>query len=239
MWFLFHLIFSTLATSIALHRYFTHRSFQTGFIVEHIMALLATLCLQGSIQYWASVHRELHRNSDTHGDPHSTERGFFWSHIGWMFYSNPNGYSYMRSLRNIPDLRAKQHLRPYEKHYLTINIAFLILLFAICWGAGRPETFLFIGPLRIVTVWHSTWLLNSYCHGILPFRKHNPSARSTHQLIDSHFMSLLIGGDGYHRSHHDRPHIVKPYRGSFHLDLGYWFLAGCKKLGLVEFKRSS
>lgn len=29
-------------------------------------------------------HRQHHKYSDTHADPHNASRGFFFSHIGWL-----------------------------------------------------------------------------------------------------------------------------------------------------------
>ena len=39
---------------------------------------------QGSIWHWSRDHRLHHKFSDTELDPHTMERGFFFSHIGWL-----------------------------------------------------------------------------------------------------------------------------------------------------------
>lgn len=233
-WIAAHLFFSSFGASISLHRYFTHRTFKAHFLFEQIMALVGTLCMQGSIQFWVSAHRDHHQKSERYGDPHSATRGFFWSHMGWLLFSNPNGYSYLRSLKNIPDLREKRYLRFYEKRYLEINLAFLGLIYVVCLYFGRPELFYFLGPLRIVSVWHCTWLLNSFCHSA-----RFSAGEIQHGLKNSHFVSILIGGEGYHEAHHKNPSSIKPYNRKIHFDFSYLILRGLRAFKIVHFSERS
>lgn len=39
---------------------------------------------QNCLYIWVRDHRQHHRHSDTDGDPHNSQRGFFFSHIGWL-----------------------------------------------------------------------------------------------------------------------------------------------------------
>lgn len=41
--------------------------------------------LQNDIFEWARDHRVHHKYSETDADPHNARRGFFFSHIGWLF----------------------------------------------------------------------------------------------------------------------------------------------------------
>lgn len=45
--------------------------------------LFQTLSVQYSLYNWARDHRLHHRYTDTEADPHNSNRGFFFSHIGW------------------------------------------------------------------------------------------------------------------------------------------------------------
>ena len=51
---------------------------------------------------WASDHRYHHVYSDREGDPYSVNRGFWWAHMGWMFYDYP---SQDRPYKNAQDLK--------------------------------------------------------------------------------------------------------------------------------------
>ena len=46
--------------------------------------ILASMSNQGSIYHWTRDHRVHHKHSDTDADPHNINRGFFFSHIGWL-----------------------------------------------------------------------------------------------------------------------------------------------------------
>lgn len=46
---------------------------------------LALLSVQNDIYEWSRDHRVHHKYSETDADPHNARRGFFFSHIGWLF----------------------------------------------------------------------------------------------------------------------------------------------------------
>lgn len=63
-----------------------------------ILCLLGTTAFQGSIRWWVLRHRlhhryhrmfenllRHHRFVDTDNDPHNALKGFWYSHIGWIF----------------------------------------------------------------------------------------------------------------------------------------------------------
>ena len=69
------------------HRYFSHRSFKTSRCRQFLFAFLAMSSTQKSVLWWAALHRHHHRHSDDpEDDVHSpVHRGFFYSHVGWIF----------------------------------------------------------------------------------------------------------------------------------------------------------
>jgi stearoyl-CoA desaturase (delta-9 desaturase) len=231
-WLTFHFFFGTLGASIGLHRYCSHRSFEfTNIYFKALIGLVATLCFQGGPIFWATAHREHHRYSEKIGDPHDARRGFFWSHVGWMFFTNPNGFSYIKSLRITSDLKKDKIMNFFEIHSISINVFFLIFLFIFCYLTGSTSLFFWIGPLRIVSVWHCTWLINSYSHGA----KFTGKLENT-KIKDSILMAFLIGGDGDHAFHHQDPSSIKHSKRDFHFDYGYILIETFKKLGLVKIK---
>jgi fatty-acid desaturase len=230
-WFLTHIYFGTIGASIGLHRLFSHRSFTPSPVLKNIIAVTATLCFQGGPIFWAATHRVHHLFSESFGDPHSAKRGFLWSHFGWMLYSYPNGFSYLKAIRLTSDLRKDRTISYLEINSTKINIAFLILLFLICLTMHRIELFFWIGPLRIVTVWHATWMVNSYAHRAPLF-----NCQKSTQLRNSLLLSIIIGGDGDHEFHHRHPTSICHSDKKFHFDYGYWLLCVWKKLGWINFR---
>src|SRR4029077_6460821 len=72
----------------AYHRYFSHRSFKTSRWFQLVLALGAQSAAQKGVLWWAAHHRRHHKHSDTPQDIHSVrQRGFWYSHIGWILGS--------------------------------------------------------------------------------------------------------------------------------------------------------
>ena len=71
------------------HRYFAHRTYRTGRVVQFLLAVLAQTSMQKGALWWAAHHRGHHKHSDTPEDVHSfRDYGFWYSHVGWILSSN-------------------------------------------------------------------------------------------------------------------------------------------------------
>jgi len=66
------------------HRMFSHRAFLGTPALEWAMLVLGGGAFQGSCKWWGRLHRIHHRYIDTDKDPYNANRGFFYSHLGWM-----------------------------------------------------------------------------------------------------------------------------------------------------------
>ena len=78
-----------LGVTIGYHRLLCHRSFRLPQWLERFFATCGALsCQHGPID-WVGLHRHHHKFSDTDADHHNSNRGFWWSHMGWMFEEIP------------------------------------------------------------------------------------------------------------------------------------------------------
>lgn len=75
----------TFGTTVGAHRYFTHRGFKANKILKYFLLALQTTTAQDPIINWVRDHRVHHKYTDTDADPYNATRGFFFSHIGWLF----------------------------------------------------------------------------------------------------------------------------------------------------------
>jgi len=66
------------------HRLWSHRAYKAKWPLRVILAIMQTIALQNSIYDWCRDHRVHHRYSETNADPHNANRGFFFSHVGWL-----------------------------------------------------------------------------------------------------------------------------------------------------------
>lgn len=190
-------LFAILGASITLHHYLSHQSFRfRSRKIKLFCLFLGTICLQGTGIYWASHHRYHHRFADQVGDPHSRRRGFWWAHMGWLIHKNPNGCLQQSAFNSCRDLVEDKDTLWFDRHYLMINLLFLLILGGTCYIFQKPEFFFAVGPVRVVAVWHSTWLINSYAHTI----------KSDEVILreKSGLLTFLMPGEANHLWHHAR-----------------------------------
>ena len=160
--------------------------------------------------------------SDTDPDPHDMNKGFWWSHIGWMFVDVPaerNVRKYTADLRNDP------YFRWLDKWFLFLQIPLGLTLYLL----GGWSYVLWGIFLRLVVVYHVTWLVNSATHtwGERPFDTDDNSRNNK-------WVALLTFGEGWHNNHHAYPSSAKQgiFRGQ--IDLTWYHIVVLKKLGLAR-----
>jgi stearoyl-CoA desaturase (delta-9 desaturase) len=222
------MIFTTgISITVGYHRLFAHQTFDTHPVVKFFLLFFGAGCLENSALKWSSDHRYHHRFVDKDSDPYSINKGFFYAHMGWIFYADPDG----RSLENAPDLSKDKMVQWQHKWYLPLGllVAFGIPTF-LGWMADRTLAGFFWGGLfRTVFLHHMTFFINSACHmfGTQPYSTKN-TAR------DSWFFALLTNGEGYHNFHHA---FGSDYRNGvrwYHWDPSKWFISTLEKVGLAS-----
>ena len=81
-----YFFFSMLGITAGYHRLYSHRSYQAAYPLQLFLLLAGASAVQGSCLWWARLHRSHHRYTDTEKDPYNSNRGLFWTHIGWMMF---------------------------------------------------------------------------------------------------------------------------------------------------------
>lgn len=64
--------------------------------------------LQRDAYTWAHDHRIHHKYTETDADPHNAKRGFFFSHVGWLFLTPHPHVIDKRKIVDLSDLEADQ-----------------------------------------------------------------------------------------------------------------------------------
>jgi stearoyl-CoA desaturase (delta-9 desaturase) len=201
---------SGLGVTVGFHRYFTHRSFNTGRPLRVALAVAGSLAIEASPIQWVADHRRHHRFSDKEGDPHSPWRygnsfgavakGFFYSHVGWLY-----DWEKTDELKYAPELIADPDVNFISRNFQTWVAVSLLLpplvggLLGWSWQAA--VTAFFWGSLvRICLLHHVTFAINSVCHitGKRPFRTRDRSQNVW-------WLALLSFGESWHNFHHAEP----------------------------------
>lgn len=203
------------------HRYFSHRSYKTGRVMQFLMALLGTLSLQKGVLWWSANHRLHHKFSDEPEDIHSPrQRGFWWSHVSWIL-SDAHEATH---LEQVPDLARYPELRLLNRFHLPIAVAFAVSLFliggtwALLWGFFVSTTLL----------WHGTFTINSFSH-IVGRRRYETDDDSRNNW----FLALLTMGEGWHNNHHYYQRSASQGFYWWEVDMSFYLLKAMSWVGLV------
>ena len=66
------------------HRLWSHKSYDAKLPLRIFLMIGQCIAGQNSLFVWCRDHRVHHKFSETDGDPHNTNRGFFFAHVGWL-----------------------------------------------------------------------------------------------------------------------------------------------------------
>lgn len=175
--------------NVALHRYFSHRSFKTTQFKERLLLWSSVFTSLGSPAMWCSVHRLHHATSDTDKDPHNPKiQGNIKTWLGiWKPITIPKRFI-------VPFLKSDE-LKFVHNNYFLIN--FTILLF-LCSIDVQLAGFLYALPA--IGCFHGAQAI-----GVLPhlwgYRRYNTNDESKNNWL----ASILALGEGWHNNHHANP----------------------------------
>ncbi|GMS93373.1 hypothetical protein PENTCL1PPCAC_15548, partial [Pristionchus entomophagus] len=185
------------------HRLWTHKSYKVSYDWRHAAGVARYCVFEGDVIDWSRDHRTHHKWSDSDADPHNINRGFFFSHMGWLMLRKHPKVKEMGSKVDMSDLYADPILRFQQKYYGRLVMLTILILTAVphyYWGETIWNSFFIAAVLRLVVQLHGTWAINSFAHtvGWKPF-----DTKIT--AVDSFFVSLFTNGEAWHNYHHTFP----------------------------------
>jgi stearoyl-CoA desaturase (delta-9 desaturase) len=215
-----------LSITAGYHRLLSHRTYQANSFVKLMYLLFGAATFQNSALKWCSDHRIHHNHVDGEKDPYNINKGFWYAHIGWIFYQekveNPK---YPKDLLN-DKLVMWQH-----RNYLWLCVAMgFVLPTIIGYFLGSAlGGFALAGVARVVFVHHCTFFINSLCHmvGTRPYT-------DTNTARDSAIMAIFSYGEGYHNYHHYFPTDYRNGIRWFHFDPTKWLIKSLSFVGWTK-----
>jgi stearoyl-CoA desaturase (delta-9 desaturase) len=214
--------FRMLFCCIGYHRYFAHKTYQTGRIRQFLLAFLAETTSQKGVLWWAAHHRAHHRNSDRPEDVHSVKQsGFWWAHVGWIISDKYN----QTDIKGIRDFARFPEIVWINKHFWIPPAAYAGALYllggltGLIWGFG----------VSTVLLWHGTFTINSLAH-LIGRRRYQTTDDSRNSLI----LALVTCGEGWHNNHHRYPASAAQGFYKHQIDTGYYALRVAQLLGIVR-----
>ncbi|KAL3511898.1 hypothetical protein ACH5RR_024615 [Cinchona calisaya] len=218
-----YVITGLLGITLSFHRNLSHRSFKLPKWLEYFFAYCGVQALQGNPIDWVSTHRYHHQFCDSEKDPHSPIEGFWYSHMSWLFDTN-NVVERCGKPNNVADLEKQSFYKFLQSTYVIHPLAFAALLYAIggfpyiVWGMG----------VRIVWVYHITWLVNSACH------VWGKQAWNTGDLSRNNWwVAVLAFGEGWHNNHHAFEYSARHGLEWWQIDMTWYVVRFLQAIGLA------
>lgn len=224
-----------LAITAVYHRYFSHRTYQLNRFWQLLAAIWGATAIQRGPLWWASHHRKHHRQSDQTNDIHSpVQKGFWWSHIGWMCCNQhmQTDYHEVRDFSKFPELR---WLNQYD---WVVPLLYFIGLYGLGeWltitspslDTNGLQLMVWGGFISTVVLFHGTVTINSLCH-VWGNRRFKTDDHSKNNL----WLALITLGEGWHNNHHFYPGSVRQGFYWWEVDIAYYFLRCLTLLGIVK-----
>ncbi|CAL8130156.1 unnamed protein product [Orchesella dallaii] len=227
-----------LGITVGCHRYWTHRAFKAKLPLQIFLMILQTISLQLPIRKWCLDHRIHHKYTDTDSDPHNSEKGFWYSHVGWKFL--PKHPEFRRRLQSfdVSDLDNDPVVRFQNRWFWPLQFFFQVLVPVYVLQSFWPEMTVLqcIGAnmRRYVVSLHITFCVNSVAHmwGDKPYDR-------TVTSVENFWVSLLAIGEGWHNFHHTFPWDYKTSEFGWKLNISTVFIDFCAWLGLAYDRKTA
>ncbi|XHU96436.1 MAG: acyl-CoA desaturase [cyanobacterium endosymbiont of Rhopalodia gibba] len=219
--FFLYWVTGALGITLGFHRMVTHSSFQAPKWLEYTLVFCGTLACQGGPIRWVGLHRLHHKYSDTEKDPHDSNLGFWWSHMGWMLHEITADNEVPRHTQDIAEEPFYQFC---QKYMILIQMALGVLLYFlggwsfVIWG-------IFV---RLVIVFHFTWFVNSATHKF-GYQSHESNDHSK----NCWWVALLTFGEGWHNNHHAYQYSARHGLAWWEIDITWMTIQVLKSLGLA------
>ncbi len=218
-------VVGSLGVGLGYHRLLTHRSFKAPKWLEYFLTMLASMALQNEAYKWVATHRIHHQFTEQPLDPHSTRPGFWWAHIGWIFFGTAQDHTEANFKKYVPDLLKDKGQVLIAKYFYVPIIASAILFYAV----GGWGMVLWGVVVRVIFGWHTTWFVNSLSHlfGKRRFETHDDSTNNW-------FVAILTFGEGWHNNHHAHPTSARHGMAWYEFDMNWLTIRIFEKLGWAK-----
>ncbi|XP_029454817.1 stearoyl-CoA desaturase 5 [Rhinatrema bivittatum] len=204
LWAYLCFLVTALGVTAGAHRLWSHRSYKAKLPLRIFLAAANSMAFQNDIFEWARDHRVHHKYSETDADPHNARRGFFFSHIGWLFVRKHRDVIEKGSKLDFYDLMEDPVVRFQRKYYKTSVVIMCFMIPTLVpwyfWGESLWNSYFLASILRYAISLNVSWLVNSVAHlyGNRPYDKYINPRENT-------FVTLGAIGEGFHNFHHTFP----------------------------------
>ncbi|XP_063380432.1 acyl-CoA Delta-9 desaturase-like [Cydia fagiglandana] len=201
---IFLYVSSLLSVTAGAHRLWSHKAYKAKWPLQLILTFFHTSALQYSVINWVRDHRMHHKYADTDADPHNSQRGFFFSHVGWLMVGKHLEFERKSMGLDISDVEANPILQFQRKYYVILVTIICFILPTIIpvyfWNETWINAILVPGMFHRFCVYNAIGFVNSALHkwGYKPYDKDMAAS-------EIHLFNYLLLGESAHNYHHAFP----------------------------------
>ncbi|XP_017776493.1 PREDICTED: acyl-CoA Delta(11) desaturase [Nicrophorus vespilloides] len=196
--------FSGFGVTAGAHRLWCHRSYKAKLPLQIILAICYSAAGQNTIFDWVRDHRVHHKYSETDADPHNSNRGFFFAHMGWLFMRKHPEVIRRGNQIDMSDITDDPLLKLHHKFFLPLKIIFCFVLPTAVpvyfWSENIYNAIVTQCIVRYILSLHFTWSVNSAAH-LFGNKPYNININPRENLA----VALISMGEGWHNYHHTFP----------------------------------
>lgn len=182
---------------VGFHRYYCHKSFETGPIRAKILLILGTISSTGSSLTWVAAHRIHHRFADRAGDPQNSNTNSWWKN--WLTIWDEN---WVAKPTIVKDLMRDPWHRYCHRNYFKLVIFYIMLLAGISLVLDSWYPIVVCWAIPVVMNFNMAGFLNAFFHSkSFGYRNYN----TTDDSVNHAFFNLFMAGGGLHNNHHGCP----------------------------------
>lgn len=237
-----HYLTGMVGITFGFHRLLTHKGFSVPRWVENFVAVCGTLACQGGPVSWVATHRLHHAYSDRDEDPHDAHKGFWYSHLAWLFVRRQDLDQFEEFKHYAPDVAGNAFFAWLERYMIPVQfICGFALMFLgavvgsflnatgaldwhMAWGFAVWGVF-----VRLCATYHVTWFVNSAAH------KWGSAPNGSKDLSRNNWwVGLLAFGEGWHNNHHAQPRAARHGWEWWQFDQTWIMISVLKAFGLVK-----
>ncbi|KAI6230291.1 Fatty acid desaturase [Aphelenchoides fujianensis] len=231
-WMVFCYLWSGLGITAGAHRLWAHRCYKARLPMKLFLWVGNCMAFQNDVVDWSRDHRCHHKWTDTDADPHNTNRGFFFSHMGWLLVRKHPKLKEFGAKLDLSDLSKDPLLAFQRKHYLLLVLLFCFLMPTVVpvflWKEKALIALYVAGLFRYCAVLHATWFINSIAH-MFGYKPYDVNITPT----ESVWTTVAALGEGGHNYHHTFPQDYRTSEMPYLFNFTRAFIDGCKWLGLA------
>lgn len=195
-------------SEVSIHRYYTHKSYETSQFKEKLLRVFAFLAGQGAVLSWVTVHRHHHAYEDGPKDPHSPLFYPWWKILLGLFPQE-----YKKNL--VVDLMRS----PGWKYFMFENKYYWLM-----WSATWVISFL-ISPylFYFIVSGSAMWYIATSAVNIVNHGKKIGSVKYPETVATNSVLMNFLTGIGHHNNHHKFPKHYS-YSTGPEIDINGWMI---------------